>query len=115
MTPLEKYLQHVYQIRSTGGGVEEETYYPALANLFNEIGKALKPAVLFQTELKDAGAGKPDGGFFSAEQFEKKKGHRLKEGQTIPLRGAVEVKPPSDDAARIASSQQVTRYLARYR
>ena len=45
MTPLETYLQDLHEIRSTGSGVKETSYYPALSNLLNEVGKRLKPRV----------------------------------------------------------------------
>ena len=32
-------------VRSSGGAVKETAYYPALSNLFNEVGKKLKPRV----------------------------------------------------------------------
>ena len=48
---LEDYLAELKAIRSTGAGVPETSYYPALSNLFNEIGKVLKP----NSPLKKAG------------------------------------------------------------
>jgi hypothetical protein len=36
------YLRELHAIRSTGAGVEEESYYHPLATLLNEVGKRLK-------------------------------------------------------------------------
>ncbi len=42
MSLLETYIKDLRDIRSTGASVKE-TSYPALSNLFNEVGKTLKP------------------------------------------------------------------------
>jgi hypothetical protein len=114
MTPLEQFLLHISEIHSSHAAVDETPYYGSLETLFNEIGKNLKPRVRCIIHPKDRGAGQPDGGFFTAEQFDKKAAHQPKEGQ-IPARGAIEVKPPREDAMQIALGGQVGRYLARYR
>lgn len=113
MTPLEKFLHDVHEIRSSRAAVDETPYYGSLETLFNEVGKTLKPRVRCIIHIKNQGAGLPDGGFFTAEQFDKKLGHEPKEGQP-PSRGAVEVKAPSEDAIRVALGEQATRYLSRY-
>jgi hypothetical protein len=64
---LENYLTELKSIRSIGGGVAETSYYPALSNLFNSVGKSLKPKVQCVMNLKNAGAGMPDGGLFTPE------------------------------------------------
>jgi hypothetical protein len=71
MTPTETYLQELRDIRSTGAGVKETSYYPALSNLFKDVGKRLKPSVRCVMNLANRGAGLPDGGLFTAEQFQK--------------------------------------------
>jgi hypothetical protein len=38
---LEQYLSELKAIRATGAGVPKTSYYPALANLFNTVGKTL--------------------------------------------------------------------------
>jgi hypothetical protein len=114
MTPLENYLRELRQIRSTGAGVEEESYYHPLAALFNELGKKLKPRVKCILQLANRGAGKPDGGLFTADQFEKLSDAEPLPGQ-LPARGAVEVKPAKDDAWVTAEAPQVTKYWNRYR
>jgi len=61
--------------------------------------------------LADAGAGLPDGGLFTPDQFQKASDTAPKKSQS-PARGVVEVKPPSDDLRRIARTEQVQRYSA---
>ena len=45
MNLLEDYLRELHEIRSSGSAVKETSYYPALSNLLNGIGKTLKPRV----------------------------------------------------------------------
>ncbi len=114
MTPLETYLRDLRDIRSTGAGVEEESYYHPLAALLNEVGKKLKPKVKCALQLANRGAGKPDGGLFTADQFEHLSDAEPLPGQ-LPPRGAIEVKPTKDDAWVTAEAKQVTKYWNRYR
>lgn len=114
MTPLEKFLHDTNEIHSSRAAVDETPYYGSLETLFNEIGKTLKPRVRCIIHIKNQGAGLPDGGLFTAEQFDKKSGQQPKEGQP-PSRGAIEVKAPSEDAIRTALGEQAKRYLSRYR
>jgi hypothetical protein len=71
MNALETYLEELSAIRSSGGAVKETSYYPALSNLLNEVGKTLKPRVRCIINIQSAGAGLPDGGLYAAEQFQK--------------------------------------------
>jgi hypothetical protein len=114
MTTLEKFLHDVSEIHASHAAVDETPYYGSLETLFNEIGKTLKPRVRCIIHIKNRGAGLPDGGLFTAEQFNKKSSGQPKEGQ-LPSRGAIEVKPPREDATGVALGKQSTRYLARYR
>jgi hypothetical protein len=114
MTSLETYLRELRDIRSTGAGVEEESYYHPLAALLNEVDKKLKPKVKCVLQLANRGAGKPDGGLFTADQFEKLSDAEPLQGQ-LPARGAIEVKPAKDDAWVTAEAKQVTKYWNRYR
>lgn len=110
---LEQYLSQLRDVRATGAGGPETSYYPALANLFNAVGKTLKPPVRCVMNLKEQGAGMPDGGLFTADQFERKAD--IRPGITqLPARGAIEAKPPNKDVAAIAATKQVKDYLARY-
>jgi hypothetical protein len=42
---LLEYLTELRAIHASGSGVAETSYYPALSNLFNTVGKTLKPRV----------------------------------------------------------------------
>src|SRR5580704_17861417 len=87
MTPLEKFLHDVGEIHSSHSAVDESPYYGSLEVLLNEIGNTLKPRVRCIIHPKNKGAGLPDGGLFTAEQFDKKSGEQPKNGQ-LPARGA---------------------------
>jgi hypothetical protein len=67
MHALETYLRDLSDIRSTGAAVKETSYYPPLANLLNTVGQTLKPRVRCVINLKNQGAGMPDGGLFTLE------------------------------------------------
>jgi hypothetical protein len=45
MDALELYLKEVRQLHDSGAAVAETSYYPALAQLLNDIGSKLKPKV----------------------------------------------------------------------
>ena len=68
---LEDYLSEVRDIRLSGEALPERSYYPALAGLLEEVGGGLKPKVRCFMELKEHGAGLPDGGLFTADQVRK--------------------------------------------
>jgi hypothetical protein len=70
MHPLEAYLHDLHASHATGATVKETSYYGALQNLFNEVGKTLKPRVRCVIHLTNTGAGIPDGGLFTADQFD---------------------------------------------
>ncbi|MBM4276232.1 MAG: DNA methyltransferase, partial [Deltaproteobacteria bacterium] len=112
MNPLETYIQELYDIRSTGAATPETAYYPALSNLLNEVGKTLKPKVKCIISLKNRGAGLPDGGLFTPDQFQKGATEPI---PTIAARGVIEVKPTSKDAWFTADGEQVSRYWGKYR
>ncbi len=107
------YLAELKAIRATGAGVAETSYYPALSNLFNAIGKTLKPKVRCVMNLKNLGAGMLDGGLFTADQFQRQSDDAPKTGQP-PARGAIEAKGTKPDVTAIAATQQVKDYLNRY-
>jgi hypothetical protein len=98
--PLETYLKELAEIRASGAAVKETSYYGPLANLLNEIGKTLKPKVKCIINLQNVGAGLPDGGFFTQDQFQKFTDAAPLASQT-PARGVMEVKPTKDDAGGI--------------
>lgn len=110
---VEQYLAEIQAIRATGAGVPETSYYPALSNLFNAAGAALRPKVRCVIHPRDTGAGIPDGGLFTADQFQQPTDAEPDAGQ-LPARGAIEVKAPDRDVRDIADSPQVGGYLGRY-
>ncbi|MCX7424744.1 MAG: N-6 DNA methylase [Planctomycetia bacterium] len=110
---LEEYLSELSAIRATGAAVPETSYYPALSNLFNAIGGTLKPKVRCVINIKNQGAGIPDGGLFTADQFQRQGDGEPKPGQ-LPARGAIEAKGTKPDVSAIAASDQVKEYVKRY-
>ena len=110
---LQEYLSELRAIRDTGAGVPETSYYPALSNLFNAAGKALKPKVRCVMNLKNLGAGMPDGGLFTADQFHRQSDGAPQPGQ-LPARGAIEAKGTKPNVKDIAASPQVKEYLRTY-
>ena len=97
MHPLETYLTQLREIHATGAGVPETSYYGALENLFNEVGRKLKPRVRCVLTLQNRGAGLPDGGLFAAEQFTKTSDEKPIQGQK-PARGAIVFVDEESDA-----------------
>ncbi|MBN1887424.1 MAG: hypothetical protein JW850_05520 [Thermoflexales bacterium] len=113
MHPLETYLRELRDIRSSGAAMDEISFYGPLANLLNEVGKTLKPKVRCIINLKNRGAGIPDGGLFTPDQFQKASDAEPVPG-TLPARGAIEAKGTSQNVEQIARSAQVTKYLGKY-
>lgn len=113
MHPVETYLKTLGEIHSTGGGSKEESYYGALENLLNEVGSKLKPKVRAVSQLKNTGAGEPDFGLYTANQFQRAKDAQPMEG-ILPERGVVEVKGWDDDSFATSKSPQVTKYWQKY-
>jgi len=103
---LETYLSAVRDTKLSGEGVSELSYYPALHALLEEVGGKLKPKVRCFMNLRNQGAGLPDGGLFTADQV---RGSRAATG--ADLRRALlgrdlkpeEVREVSDMARRIAA------------
>ena len=110
---LQDYLVELKAIRASGAGVAETSYYPALSNLFNAVGKGLRPKVRCVMNLKNLGSGMPDGGLFTAEQFQRRSDSLPKAGQ-LPARGAIEAKGTKPEVQAIAASHQVKEYLKTY-
>ena len=112
-SPAEAYFAALTEIRATGGGVKETSYYPALINLLNAVGETLKPRVLAVSQLKNTGAGSPDAGLFVAGQLPKGASGPLP-GQ-LPERGVVEIKSVAEDGWLTAGGAQVGKYWEKYR
>jgi hypothetical protein len=97
------------RLKATGATTAETSFYPPLAMLFNKVGKALKPRVVFTTQVSSAASSKqPDGGFFPVLRSSRATGPVV--GQR-PERGVVEIKPAGDSLPALAQSQQVLGYL----
>lgn len=64
-------------------------------------------------QLKSLGAGNPDGGLFTSDQFDRKTGESKDLGK--PSRGVIEVKSPSEPVDDIATSNQIAKYWGRYK
>ena len=115
---VERYLTDLGEIRGTRANVAETSFYPALERLLSDIGKTLSPKVRCVINLANRGAGLPDGGLFSADQFRRKtRNEDAKENPFLiqsPSRGVIEAKPPSEDVRRISETEQVERYWKRY-
>jgi Type ISP C-terminal specificity domain/N-6 DNA Methylase len=113
MQAVEQYLRDLSDIRLSGAAVPETSYYPALANLLNEIGKILRPRVFCIINPRNEGAGIPDGGLFTRDQLQSDPTADMIKG-ILPARGALEVKGVGADLSAVAASEQVDRYCKRY-
>lgn len=112
--PVEIYFSALRDIHASGAGVAETSFYPALAELLTALGSKLKPKVTAIINLRNTGAGIPDGGLFTATQLKGwEPGTDPLAGQ-LPARGAIEVKSPAEDAFVTAEGEQVARYVERY-
>ena len=109
---LQTYLSDVRQIYSTGAATKETSFYTPLANLFNRVGDSLKPRIKCVVNIKNQGAGIPDGGFFTASQLKKDEENPL--ATLPPERGVLEVKSAREDVEKIAQSEQIEKYLRKY-
>lgn len=114
MGHFEQYIQELRDIRATGATVKETSYYTPLVNLLNAIGGTLKPKVRCFMQLKNLGAGMPDGGLFTARQYQRQLGEQPSDPQN-PERGVIEVKSTGDDAWVTSATQQVAKYWDKYR
>ncbi len=81
--------------------------------LFDVVGQKLKPKVRCIINIKNQGAGIPDGGLYTADQFQRQADGTPKAGQ-LPARGSIEAKGTKPDVRAIAASQQVKDYLGTY-
>ena len=113
MHSIEAYLAKLVEIRASGHATDETSFYPAIEWLLSEIGKRLKPRVSPVLQLKNRGAGLPDGGLFTQDQLKK---NVLPEDFTVqpPNRGVVEVKGLSEETSKTVQSEQVKKYLRAY-
>jgi hypothetical protein len=111
-SPVIAYIADLRALHSTGSAMAETTYYPPLTQFLNAVGQALKPPVLFSTQLRNSGAGMPDGGFFP--QPARQRRNAEPQPLTNPERGVVEIKPVGYNLDTLAASEQIRGYLAKY-
>lgn len=112
--PAVQFFEALSLIRSSGAGVPETSYYPALSRLLDEIGRTLKPKVACIINPASQGAGIPDGGFYTADQLRKVPDRNNPPPDLVPTRGVLEVKPPSHALSALIQSEQVAKYFNRY-
>lgn len=112
-TAVRNYFNRMAEIHSTGAATSETSYYSALENLLNELGKLLKPNVICNGQLRNQGAGHPDFGLYSAKQCSK--GVPVAGQGEIPERGVIEVKPLIDESWQTAEGEQAAKYFERYK
>ena len=110
---LATFLAAAHGVHASGSGTKETSYYTAIDNLLDGVGDTLKPKVRCLMQLKSLGAGNPDGGLFSADQFDRKTDAPT--NPAAPSRGVVEVKSPGEAVDFTAASDQVAKYWDRYR
>jgi len=111
---FEEYLRSLYYDRSSGEAVRETSYYGALQNLLNTAGEELRPQVRAIVNIRNRGAGIPDGGLFTADQYERGLGDEAMQAGQLPARGAIEVKGVEEEVTGVVRKEQVERYLDRY-
>jgi esterase/lipase superfamily enzyme len=110
---LATFLAAVHGVHVSGSGTKETSFYTAIDNLLDGIGGALKPKVHCVMQLKSLGAGNPDGGLFTADQFERDVD--APKNPLTPARGVIEVKAPAEALDFTLATAQVAKYWGRYR
>jgi hypothetical protein len=108
---VEVYLKRMAEIHATGSATSETSYYGALENLLNSVGKNLKPRVICNGQIRNQGAGHPDFGLYTQNQCNS---GVPKEGQGLtPERGVVEVKGLADETWKTVKTPQISKYWDR--
>jgi hypothetical protein len=104
MDPVERYLEDVRLIASSGAAVPETSYYPPPSELLNAVGRTLAPKVSCIIHLANRGAGLPGGGMFTADQLKHRAGDDAFTAQ-VPSRGGSRSsrRPMRSSTARAAS------------
>ena len=110
---LASFLSATKSVYSTSGGTKETSYYTALNNLLDGVGRTLKPKVHCVMQLKNLGAGNPDGGLFTADQFDRTTAEVKNLG--APARGVIEVKSPAESVNDTATTKKISKYWDRYK
>jgi len=113
MNPLETYLTELREIHDSGAATKETSGYPALAKLLDTIGHSLKPRVRCIIQLKNSGAGLPDGGLFTPDQLK----HHDEQAPLFglaPARGVLEIKSTREELTDVIPTDQIKQYLSLY-
>lgn len=112
---VEKFFAQVRDIRASGGGTKETSYYAPLSELLSGIGHPLRPVVLCVMQLQNRGAGLPDGGLFTKDQLRRVDlADETPFFGQAPARGVIEVKSPAQDLQSVIESDQVGGYWKKY-
>src|ERR1019366_3075171 len=106
-------LTELRETRDSAAAPRETSGYGTLAKLLEAVGHSLKPKVHCIIQLKNSGAGLPDGGLFTPDQLKNADEEAPLRGLN-PARGVIEVKAASEELANIAPTEQVKEYLAHY-
>lgn len=109
---LDAYLTRMAEIRATGGATNETSYYGALENLLNAVGRQLRPRVVANGQIRNQGAGHPDFGLYGNSQI--RGGEPIGGTGALPERGVVEVKGLQDETWLTAETTQVSQYWQHY-
>ena len=113
MNDLGQFLSACKAVHASGAGTVETSYYTAVNHLLDNVGAQLSPKVRCIMQLKNLGAGNPDGGLFTADQFHTRGGQA--KDLSAPARGVIEVKSPGEPLHLTSKSLQVDKYWQRYK
>lgn len=111
--PLDLLLDGCAQVRGTGAGTAETSYYPALKAALDEAGAGLKPRVFALHHPSGRQAGIPDFGLFEATGRKRGTTPEWQAG-VVADRGVVEVKGAGQAIDALARSDQAKRYARHY-
>ncbi len=106
----EFYFSRLNEVCKSGEATPERSLCTPLASLLNAIGAALNPKVICAEGLTDLGAGHPDFGLFTGQQFHN---GEVRVGQ-VPG-GVVELIPVDDEAFITETNSQTSQYWNRCR
>ena len=109
---LRAYLARMAEIRATGAATNETSYYGALENLLNAVGRQLRPRVIANGQIRNQGAGHPDFGLYGQAQC--RGGEPAAGFGALPERGVVEVKGLAEETWLTAATGQVSQYWQHY-
>jgi len=109
---LDTYLARMVEVRATGAATSETSYYGALENLLNGVGRELRPRVIANGQIRNQGAGHPDFGLYAQSQI--RDGAPVGGAGAIPERGVVEVKGLTEETWFTAETTQISQYWAHY-